>query len=165
MIPIYFSGSISGGRADLALYQKLALRLEREGFRVIAGEVTNPAITDSGEAHDARFIFERDLGWIEQVARDGGVVVAEVTTPSLGVGYEVAAARYRFGIPVVALFRPAARKRCSAMIAGDPKITLIEYDEHDLDAAVRSIASVVERIAGQKAGETPAPHRGDGESR
>jgi hypothetical protein len=148
VIPIYFSGSISGGRGDLALYQKLASRLEREGFRVIAGEVTNAAITDSGEANDARFIFDRDLGWLEQVARDGGVVVAEVTTPSLGVGYEIATARYKFGIPVVALFRPAVRKRCSAMISGDPKITLIEYEENDLDAAVLSITGAIERAMG-----------------
>ncbi|HEY0591298.1 MAG TPA: nucleoside 2-deoxyribosyltransferase [Thermoanaerobaculia bacterium] len=152
MLPIYFSGSISGGRGDLALYQKLASRLEREGFRVIAGEVTNATITDSGEANDARFIFDRDLGWLEQVAREGGVVVAEVTTPSLGVGYEIATARYKFGVPVVALFRPAARKRCSAMISGDPRITLIEYDEHDLDSAVLSITGAIERAIG-----TPHP--------
>jgi hypothetical protein len=145
VVPIYFSGSISGGRGDLPLYQKLVERLTAAGFRVLAGEVTNAHITAAGETHDPRFVFERDLGWLDEVARGGGAVVAEVTTPSLGVGYEIAAARYKFGIPVIALFRPAAARRCSAMISGDPGVTLIEYDEHDLDALVRSIASVVER--------------------
>ncbi len=157
MLPIYFSGSISGGRGDLALYQKLASLLERQGFRVVAGEVTNAAVTATGEPHDARFIFERDFAWLEEVARAGGVVVAEVTTPSLGVGYEIAAARYRFGVPVIALFRPAAQRRCSAMISGDPGVTLVEYDETELGAAIRSIVQVIERHAEGAAGATPAP--------
>lgn len=143
VLPIYFSGSISGGRGDLALYQKLVGLLEREGFRVLAGEVTNTAVTAAGETHEARFIFERDLRWLEEVAREGGAVVAEVTTPSLGVGYEIAAARYRFGIPVVALFRPAAWRRCSAMISGDPGVTFVEYDEDNLETAVKTVGGAI----------------------
>ena len=34
---IYFSGAISGGRADLALYQQIIEMLETEGYRVLAG--------------------------------------------------------------------------------------------------------------------------------
>ncbi|HSN69076.1 MAG TPA: nucleoside 2-deoxyribosyltransferase [Thermoanaerobaculia bacterium] len=143
MLPIYFSGSISGGRGDLALYQKLVTLLGEAGYRVLAGEVTNAAVSDGGEAHDPQFIFERDLAWIEEVARGNGVLVAEVTTPSLGVGYEIAAARYRFGIPVVALFRPEVWRRCSAMISGDPGVTLIEYDEEELEAAVKKVVAAI----------------------
>lgn len=143
MLPIYFSGSISGGRDDLALYQKLVALLVDAGFRVLAGEVTNSGVGAGGEAHDAPFIFERDLAWLDEVARGGGALVAEVTTPSLGVGYEIAAARYRFGIPVVALFRPQVWRRCSAMISGDPGVRLIEYDQEDLDSAVKKVVAAI----------------------
>ena len=59
------------------------------------------------------------------------MLVAEVSTPSSGVGYEIAAARYRYKIPVICLYRPAYTKRCSAMISGDKEIELIEYDDVD----------------------------------
>jgi nucleoside 2-deoxyribosyltransferase len=124
---IYFSGSISGGRADVALYRRIVDVLEADGFHVLAGSVAAEHVSDGGEALDPCFIFDRDIGWIEEA----DVLVAEVSTPSLGVGYEIAAARYRYDIPVICLYRPAYTKRCSAMISGDRKIELIEYDEVD----------------------------------
>lgn len=151
MVPIYFSGSISGGRGDVELYCRLVDALDRAGFRVNAGNVTNREIGAAGEALDAKAIFERDLAWLEEVARDGGALVAEVTTPSLGVGYEIAAARYRFRIPVVALFRPAAGRRCSAMVSGDPGVTLIEYAESDLEAAAGTVAAALAGARGPTA--------------
>ncbi len=57
------------------------------------------------------------------------MLVAEVSLPSTGVGYEVAAARYRYGKPVICLYRAGHTKRCSAMIAGDAGVELIEYEE------------------------------------
>jgi hypothetical protein len=47
--------------------------------------------------------------------------------PSTGVGYEIAAARYKYKIPVICLYRPAHTSRCTAMVAGDRGIELIEY--------------------------------------
>ena len=49
--------------------------------------------------------------------------------PSTGVGYEIATARYRYGIPVICLYRPAHTTRCTAMVSGDRGIELIEYSE------------------------------------
>ena len=49
--------------------------------------------------------------------------------PSTGVGYEIATARYRYRIPVICLYRPAHTTRCTAMVAGDRGIELIEYSE------------------------------------
>ncbi|MGH9459179.1 MAG: hypothetical protein ACRD2J_16210 [Thermoanaerobaculia bacterium] len=114
--------------------------LGRAGFRVNAGNVTNGAIGEGGEAGDPAAIFARDMAWLEEVAREGGALVAEVTTPSLGVGYEIAAARHRFGIPVVALYRPEASRRCSAMVAGDPGVVLVAYAEGALEEAVEAVA-------------------------
>ena len=124
-LTIYFGGSITGGRADLALYRTIVDALERDGHRVLAGAVASEHVGERGEPLDACAIFERDLGWIAEA----DVLVAEVSTPSTGVGYEIATARYRDGIPVLCLYRPAFTKRCTAMVAGDPEIVLLEYDD------------------------------------
>lgn len=124
---IYFSGSISGGRGDVGLYRKLVAALENDGHRVIAGAVAAEHVGDGGERLAMREIFERDLAWLDQA----DLVVAEISTPSLGVGYEIAYARYHRKIPVICLYRPAWTKRCSAMIAGDPGIELIEYAQNE----------------------------------
>ena len=148
MPSIYFSGSISGGREDVALYSRIVNHLRSMGHHVLAGEVTNQGVTQEGEGLDATAIFKRDLGWIEEVAVAGGMIVAEVSRPSLGVGYEIAVARYHFDMPVICLWRAAHSKRCSAMIAGDHGIHLIEY-------RADNEASMLERLgeAIQKSGK------------
>lgn len=121
---VYFSGSITGGRADLPLYRVIVNAMEAEGLTVLAGAVAAEHIGPSGESLARREIFTRDLAWLD--AAD--LLVAEVSVPSLGVGYEIAYARYRRAIPVICLYRPAHTARCSAMISGDPGIDLIEYE-------------------------------------
>lgn len=143
---IYFSGSISGGREDVGTYRTFVAALERAGHRVLAGMVTSQHVGADGESLSASAIFDRDLGWIEEVAREGGLLVAEVSRPSIGVGYEIGAARYRFGIPVICLYRPAFTKRCSGMIAGDRGIQLIEYtDENMTDATEKLLAAIANK--------------------
>ena len=124
-LTIYFGGAISGGRGDIEQYKMIVAALEADGHRVLAGAVAAEHVTASGEPLDACAIFTRDLGWIAEA----DVLVAEVSTPSTGVGYEIATARYRDGIPVICLYRPAFTKRCTAMVAGDAEIVLIEYDD------------------------------------
>ena len=82
-------------------------------------------------------IYVRDVEWL----READVVIAEVTTPSLGVGYEVARAAV-MGKPVVGLFRPEAGRRLSAMIRGNPAVQVLEYASADPpeDVARRAMA-------------------------
>ncbi|MFL6245645.1 MAG: nucleoside 2-deoxyribosyltransferase [Thermoanaerobaculia bacterium] len=122
---IYFSGSISGGRADVALYQRLVEVLEDEGYRVLAGAVAAEHVGAGGETLHPPDICARDLDWLDQ----SDIVVAEVSVPSLGVGYEIAYATRTRKIPVIALYRKAFTQRCSAMIAGDPGVRMIEYED------------------------------------
>jgi 2'-deoxynucleoside 5'-phosphate N-hydrolase len=139
---IYFSGSISGGRADAALYLRIVEALEADGHRVIAGAVTAANIGNEGESLPPAAIFDRDLGGV--AASD--VVVAEVSMPSIGVGYEIAAARYRYGIPVICLYRPAYTRRCSAMVAGDRAIETIEYTDEAFPAMLARLRLALTRI-------------------
>lgn len=149
MIPatIYFSGSISGGRQDVDLYRRIVDHLEAKGHRVLAGAVATESVSAGGEALGERAIFERDLAWIAEAAAAGGVLVADVSVPSTGVGYEIAVARYRFDMPVIALYRPAHTSRCSAMIRGDAEIDTIDYDEKGLEDLFDRLDQTLERVA------------------
>jgi nucleoside 2-deoxyribosyltransferase len=122
---IYFSGAISGGRADVALYRRIVEVLEAEGYRVLAGAVAAEHVSAGGETLHPPGICARDLAWLDE----SDLVVAEVSVPSLGVGYEIAYATRTRRIPVIALYRKAFTQRCSAMISGDPRVQLIEYED------------------------------------
>jgi len=123
---IYFSASISGGREDAPWYAALISALTRHGS-VLTEHIGSPDLSDSGEDGPGDMeIYTRDIAWLHEA----DVVIAEVTTPSLGVGYEVARAA-GMGKPVVCLFRPEAGRRLSAMIRGNPAMRVIEYGAAD----------------------------------
>jgi hypothetical protein len=121
---IYFAGAISGGRADVGHYRAIITALEADGHRLLAGAVAAEHVGADGEALTSCDIFERDLRWLAEA----DLLVAEVSMPSTGVGYEIATMRYRHGKPVIALYRPAYTRRCTAMVSGDRGVELIEYD-------------------------------------
>lgn len=118
---IYFAGSISGGRRDAALYRKIIALLKKHG-RVLTEHIGDPKLSGRGESGSNRRIHDRDQRWL----RKADWVVAEVTTPSLGVGYEIGKAT-EWGKPVLCLFRPDDHPRLSAMVAGCPGVRLVRY--------------------------------------
>lgn len=118
---IYFAGSISGGRDDAAIYAQLIERLKTFG-RVLTEHIGSPNLSDGGEEGLPRAIHDRDLEWV----RASHAVVAEVTTPSLGVGYEIGRAT-EWQKPVLCLFRTGTARSLSAMISGCPDVTVREY--------------------------------------
>ena len=119
---IYFAGSIRGGRGDAAVYAQLIDHLRAYGD-VLTEHVGSPALTaldDEGLPDDA--LHEQDIA----VLLGSDVLVAEVSTPSLGVGYEIGRAVER-GINVLCLYRPRDGRRLSAMIGGCPDVTNATY--------------------------------------
>nr|XP_020769678.1 2'-deoxynucleoside 5'-phosphate N-hydrolase 1-like [Odocoileus virginianus texanus] len=88
----------------------------------------------SGEAAAGgdRLIHDRDLAWLQQA----DVVVAEVTQPSLGVGYELGRA-VALHKPVLCLFRPQSGRVLSAMIRGaadGSRFLVWDYEEAEVEA-------------------------------
>ncbi len=77
-------------------------------------------------------IFKRDMKWIER----SKMVIAEVSAPSLGVGFEIAYAIYEKKMPVLA-FAHSSVEKVSAMIEGcnSNLLTLRRYNSKD-DIAV-----------------------------
>lgn len=115
---IYFSGSIRGGRADADLYNKLIQELKKYG-NVLTEHVGSSQLETT---QTDREIHDRDMQWL----KEADIVVAEVTTPSLGVGYEIGRA-VEMGTKIVCLYREVAGKSVSAMIKGCPEVTCCEY--------------------------------------
>ena len=115
---IYFAGSIRGGRKDAEIYLQLVDELHKYG-EVLTEHVATIGEEDMSDGE----IFVRDLEWLTNC----DAVVAEVTVPSLGVGYEVGIAQ-SLGIPVLCLYRPASQRRLSAMLSGNPGVRVAEYD-------------------------------------
>jgi len=119
---IYFAGSIRGGREDAELYFQIIdyLKIFGEVLTEHVGDVLLSEMGDDGIT-DA-FIHDRDFEWL----KTADVLVAEVTTVSMGVGYEIGRA-VEAGKPVLCLFRPDSGKNLSAMIAGCTDLTVQNY--------------------------------------
>lgn len=120
---IYFAGSISGGRGDQAIYTQIIDLLKQRGT-VLTEHFGDASLTSAGESLPDRAIHDRDIDWLRQA----DVLVAEVTTPSLGVGYEIGRA-LEWGKTIICLYRPSAGRRLSGMIAGSSGIVVRRYDD------------------------------------
>lgn len=119
---IYFAGSIRGGRDDKKLYNTIISHLKKYG-EVLTEHVGNPNLTEKGESTNEIQIFKRDVEWINKA----DVIIAEVTTPSLGVGYEIALSSV-LGKKILCLFRPNVDRKLSAMIKGMENVKIENYE-------------------------------------
>lgn len=118
---IYFAGSIRGGRGDRALYAEIIGALQTYG-RVLTEHIADEKLTQTGESLSDKDIHDRDIEWL----RSATCVVAEVTTPSLGVGYEIGRA-VEWKLPILCLHRAYEGRSVSAMIAGSEGVEMHEY--------------------------------------
>ncbi len=123
---IYFAGSIRAGRADAPIYENIVLWLRSFGT-VLTEHVGDPALSVQGNdgPHD-RYIHNRDMAWLKSC----DCVIAEVTIPSLGVGYELGWA-VALKKPALCLYRQPPERSLSAMIAGSPGIETTFYANLD----------------------------------
>lgn len=131
---IYFAGAISGGRDNLPVYQHIVSRLKLLGHSVPSEHVADPRVLEQEGSAAPRTVYERDVCWI----RESDAMIAEVSTPSLGVGYEVACA-LQYGKSVLCLHREGLV--ISKMITGNtsPQLSLFTYrDTTQLDCLLDS---------------------------
>ena len=121
---IYFAGSIRGGRDDRGIYAEIITILKKYG-EVLTEHIGLATLSSYGQTEmtDAQ-IYTKDTDWI----KEADVIIAEVTTSSLGVGYELGFAE-SLKKKVVALYRPSEGKRLSAMVAGNSNTTVKNYTD------------------------------------
>jgi 2'-deoxynucleoside 5'-phosphate N-hydrolase len=137
---IYFSGAISGGRDHLPIYQHIVARLKSLGHTVPTEHVADPDVLIEERAVSPRVVYDRDVAWIAE----SDAMIAEVSTPSLGVGYEIGYA-LQHGKPTLCAYRDGLF--VSKMITGNPSphLTVVIYrDDSELD---RRIDEFLERRA------------------
>ncbi len=129
---IYFSCSITGGRNEESIYQRLVETMEGMGHEVPTAHLASPEVMEMEKVVLPEEIFTRDMAWLEE----SDVVVAEVSTPSHGVGYEVAVGLLR-GKPVFCCYQ--AGKRVSKIITGNTSQNLTQWVYSDAQEAVSGL--------------------------
>lgn len=121
---IYFAGSIRGGRDDKELYANIINELTYYG-EVLTEHIGDKNLTAFGEVSStSEYIYNRDIKWL----KEADVVIAEVSTPSLGVGYELSKAE-EWGKNILCLYRETEGKELSAMIDGSPTLKVKIYKD------------------------------------
>lgn len=135
---VYFACSIRGGRDDADTYGELVTIIKRYA-EVLTEIFADKTLTAAGMPKPVGDIWSNDIRWIGQAH----AVIAEVTNPSLGVGYEIARAE-KMGKPILCLFRPQDERKLSAMIAGCPSASVFEYE--NLQSAEHAISSFLSNL-------------------
>ena len=118
-LSIYFAASIRGGRQEIDSYKKLITHLSKYGS-VLTEHIALPSTFKEGQSDI--FIHDRDVTWLKSC----DIVIADVTVPSLGVGYEIALA-VQLQKPVLCLNNIEKNPNLSAMISGCQKIVTGNY--------------------------------------
>ncbi|MDK1029352.1 MAG: nucleoside 2-deoxyribosyltransferase [Anaerolineae bacterium] len=121
---IYFACSITGGRAYESIYQEITAALLEDGHEVPTAHLAESNVLALEKVVDARVVFERDVAWISTC----DAVLAEVSVPSHGVGYEIGIALEQ-GKTVLCLAKDGIP--VSKMITGNPhpNLRVIIYKE------------------------------------
>ena len=128
----YFAGSIRSGRDKLNVFIEINKILNKYG-NVLDKHVASPNVFEIEKNNSEEDIYIRDINWIKEC----DIVVAEVSTPSLGVGYEISYAEH-LEKKIVCLCDETVR--VSAMIGGNNKLVLIRYkDDDDLIIKLKEI--------------------------
>lgn len=125
MKKIYFACSIAGGREHANVYQDIVSCINANGGKVLSELFADPNLVSeigTDTQITPHLIWERDCKWVYEAK----AIIAEVTQPSLGVGYELGLAQM-LKKPVLALFYKNSGRRLSPMISGNPHITVFEY--------------------------------------
>lgn len=136
---IYFACSITGGREDEGVYQLLVKELLDQGFDVPTAHIAETGIEALDAAEDPADIFHRDVRWI----KGSDLLVAEVSTPSHGVGFEIGYA-LALDKPVLCLHHD--RAAVSKMITGNPHPKLQIFRYRDDQEAVRLLREALSSV-------------------
>ncbi len=126
---IYFACSITGGREYERVYQDLMAALLADGHTIPTAHLADSNVMAMDAAVSPRDVYERDVIWI----READALIAEVSVPSHGVGYEIGFA-LNAGKQVLCLLQ--AGRKISKMISGNPHPNLLVKTYKDVEEAI-----------------------------
>ncbi|MCX6055855.1 MAG: nucleoside 2-deoxyribosyltransferase [Chloroflexi bacterium] len=136
---IYFSCSITGGRNEETTYQAIVKDMLGHGHEIPTAHLASSEVTQADREIQPKDIYIRDMNWLENC----DAVVAEVTTPSHGVGYEIATALF-FKKPVLCCFKKGVK--ISAIILGNlnPQLKIRSYsNDQEVLTIVRDFLATI----------------------
>ena len=136
---IYFACSITGGREFESVYQQMVAALVQDGHQVPTAHLAESGVGALEAGIDPLTVYARDVDWI----RASDVLIAEVSVPSHGVGYEIGFA-LGIGKPVLCVYQ--AGRKVSKMITGNPDANLQVKVYQDLADATRAIREFLANI-------------------
>lgn len=118
---IYVSGSIYGGTQKIDTYKILIEELEKYG------EVLDKQIADPNTIANEVYQKDEDIfNDLEEKLIIADVLIAEVSIPSLGVGYELGFAD-NHNKKIIAIYDKNYTPKVTTMIRGNKRIKLIPY--------------------------------------
>ena len=131
---IYFSGSIYGGRQKLESYKKLIKELTKFG-KVLDEEVADDDVLINEESISDNEVFESLVKRINKA----DLIFAEVTVPSLGVGYEIGYADSH-NKRIICVYDKTVTPKITTMLRGNNNLKIIPYtDINDIISNLENI--------------------------
>ncbi|MBK7317375.1 nucleoside 2-deoxyribosyltransferase [Candidatus Villigracilis affinis] len=120
---IYFACSITGGREFESAYQEIVAALVKDGHEIPTSHLVRSEVMEKERLLTPQDVYERDVNWIKNC----DALIAEVGTPSHGVGYEISFA-LNIGKPVLCISQKG--RKVSKMISGnpDPRLSVQAYE-------------------------------------
>ncbi len=119
---VYFAGSIRGEPPDREWFQTLIRYISRSET-VLTEENFDYSSELEGDDLEIWEIDMKNLACAD-------ALVGEITSPSLGVGYEIGKAE-EWGKPILLLYRKTVGRKPSALLNGNTKLKLVEYEEKE----------------------------------
>jgi len=135
---IFFAGSIRGGRSMLPVYIHIVELLKKQGHEVVSEHVASVGLEKIEARITDEEIFNNDIGFIDECE----CLVADVTIPSIGVGYEVGYA-VSIGKNVLCVYNEDAN--VSAMVRGNKQIISAPY--RNMEELEKTLALHLEKLS------------------
>lgn len=132
---IYFSGSIYGGRQKLDTYKKLVNELKKYG-EVLDAEVADDNVLIDEEGKSDNEIFEN----LEKELNEADLIFAELTVPSLGVGYEIGYADSH-NKKIIGIYDKTVIPKVSTMLRGNKRLKIIPYT--DINEIISNLGRII----------------------
>ena len=139
-LTIYFACSITGGRAFESAYQEFTRFLLEAGHKVPTAHLAQSNVMALEKVIDPREVYDRDVAWISAC----DALIAEVSAPSHGVGYEIGFALEN-GKPVLCLAQKGTA--VSKMITGNPHQALQVKFYKDATKGIEIISEFLSQLA------------------
>jgi 2'-deoxynucleoside 5'-phosphate N-hydrolase len=136
---IYFACSITGGRTHEAVYQSITHALLTDGIEVPTTHLAETGVVNEEKVIEPRTVYERDVAWI----KESDALIAEVSVPSHGVGYEIG---YALGLGKPVLCLNEQGRAISKMISGNPHPNLMVRTYTTANQAVDLVREFTEKL-------------------